>query len=418
MFQLRNVLQSQLFSNMVNMFILYGFGHIIPIILIPYLLNHVGVEGYGLINFILAFSFYFQVVNEYGFDLSNVSHVMRYRSDKEGLSKTFSSIIYCKLLLLLTTFSIYFAIIYIIDVERETLWLYLWGFVRLVGIAIAPYWLFRSMEEVKYITKIVIPVKTLCTIPIFFLVQTVDDLIWVMVCYAAIEIIAGMLAFIIALKHYSLRLKYVLWSDIIFYFKDSTPFFLSTALMRIYKNSNIVILKFFCGDYSAGIYAAAEKLHNAYSSFVSPLLNQVFYPYFVRIKNWVRINRLIIYISVLNLLLLACLYFMSPYVIPLIVENGGSEIAEYFNLFLLLLSISVVTDMIGFPYLGILASAKEVTKTTAWSALFYVLTVAFLVSIGRISVMSLILSLIFTTLICLLSRLYLIRKYKFIGFVK
>ena len=66
---LSQVFKSRLLSNIWNQFLLYGFSSIIPILLIPYLLNVIGVEKYGLVNFAIIFSFYFQIFNEFGFDL-------------------------------------------------------------------------------------------------------------------------------------------------------------------------------------------------------------------------------------------------------------------------------------------------------------------------------------------------------------
>ena len=47
---------SKLFSNIFNQFLLYGFSHLLPFLLMPYLLATVGVAKYGLINFAIAFS--------------------------------------------------------------------------------------------------------------------------------------------------------------------------------------------------------------------------------------------------------------------------------------------------------------------------------------------------------------------------
>ena len=43
----------------------------------------IGVEKYGLVNFAIIFSFYFQIFNEFGFDLSNVRHVVNNRDNQE-----------------------------------------------------------------------------------------------------------------------------------------------------------------------------------------------------------------------------------------------------------------------------------------------------------------------------------------------
>ena len=87
---LSQVFKSRLLSNIWNQFLLYGFSSIIPILLIPYLLNVIGVEKYGLVNFAIIFSFYFQIFNEFGFDLSNVRHVVNNRDNQEKLGRIVS----------------------------------------------------------------------------------------------------------------------------------------------------------------------------------------------------------------------------------------------------------------------------------------------------------------------------------------
>lgn len=57
---------------------------------------------------------------------------------------------------------------------------------------------------------------------------------------------------------------------------------------------NTLVLGFILGDFAVGLYTAAEKLHNAYSSFVSPLLSQIFTYYFTRIKNMGRATKMVL----------------------------------------------------------------------------------------------------------------------------
>ena len=138
MLTVKQIYSSRLFGNIWNQFFLYGFSHIVPIVLIPFLINTVGIEKYGLINFALAFSFYFQLVNEFGFDLSNVRHVVNNRENKRELSRILSSILTCKLLLVVGTLCVYALVVFSVERFREYTLLYSLAFVRLIGIVIAP----------------------------------------------------------------------------------------------------------------------------------------------------------------------------------------------------------------------------------------------------------------------------------------
>ena len=409
---LSQVFKSRLLSNIWNQFLLYGFSSIIPILLIPYLLNVIGVEKYGLVNFAIIFSFYFQIFNEFGFDLSNVRHVVNNRDNQEKLGRIVSSILQCKFFLILCSLFVYILVVGLIPSLRNELTLYILAFIRLIGVVIAPYWLFRSMEDIKYITRISVPIKLLCILPIFLIVKSTDDYALVMLCYALETFVSGIVALFIAQKRYGIKLQIVSAQEVKFYLKDSIPFFSSTFLMRAYKTMNTLVLGFILGDFAVGLYTAAEKLHNAYSSFVSPLLSQIFYSYFTRIKNMGRATKMVLLLCIANTIALACIYFLSPYLIPIFIKTETASITTYFNLFLLLLAISVPADMFGFPYLGVLGKINEVNMTTIYSAIIYIIVVLVLILTHSISIGSVIWALIIANVGCLVLRLYLANKVR------
>ena len=224
--------------------------------------------------------------------------------------------------------------------------------------------------------------------------------------------VSGIVALFIAQKRYGIKLQIVSAQEVKFYLKDSIPFFSSTFLMRAYKTMNTLVLGFILGDFAVGLYTAAEKLHNAYSSFVSPLLSQIFYPYFTRIKNMGRATKMVLLLCIANTIALACIYFLSPYLIPIFIKTETASITTYFNLFLLLLAISVPADMFGFPYLGVLGKINEVNMTTIYSAIIYIIVVLVLILTHSISIGSVIWALIIANVGCLVLRLYLANKVR------
>ncbi len=404
------VIHSKLFGNIFNQFLLYGFSHILPFLLMPYLLSTIGVAKYGLINFAIAFSFYFQVINEWGFDLSNVRHVVKNRDNPSELSKIFMSILTCKTILLCCSFLTYIFIVLIIPEFRKNELLYVFAFLRLAGVIITPYWLFRSMEDMKFVTRISLIVKCICIVPIFFIVKKQGDYLWVMIFFALESVMSGIVSMFIAQRRYKLSLCGVRLSDVYFYFKDSVPFFTSVFLTRIYQTSNTFVLGLVCGETITGIYSAAEKLYNAYASLVSPLINHIFYPYFSRIKDFARINKMVILMLGVNVVVLALIFVTSPYLVPLFIKTETDSILTYFNFFLLLLVFSVANDMLGFPYLGVMGKIKEVKLSTIYASVFYISGALIMVVSEDIDISKLIFLLIVTNSISLIYRLGIIRK--------
>ena len=165
------------------------------------------------------------------------------------------------------------------------------------------------MEDVKYVTRVSLIVKCISILPIFVVVRKPEDFTWVMFFFALETVLSGILALGIAINKYKLLWVRVSFNDVVYYFKDSFPFFTSMFLTRVYQTSNTFILGVVCGDFVTGIYSAAEKLHNVYTSLITPLIEDIFYPYFSRIKDIVKINMMVLSIIALNLfIIISCIF--------------------------------------------------------------------------------------------------------------
>ena len=408
----KRIFKAKIVNNITNQFLLYGFSHIIPFLLMPFLIATIGIEKYGLVNFVLAFSFYFQVVNEWGFDLSNVRHVVANRKDVNRLSYIFTCILSCKGLLVACSLTIYSIIVIAVPEFRKEWPIYLIAFIRLVGIVLTPFWLFRSMEDLKYVTRISLIVETACILPVFIIVREPSDYIWVMIAFMMQTICQSLCAIHIAFKRYKLHLCKVTIKDIIFFFKDSLPFFTSTFLQKSYTTTNTFVLGTFCGASTAGIYTASEKLYSAYSSLLSPLLSQVFYPYFQRVKDFIRINKMVAAICGLNFLFVIIMFVLAPYAVPMFIKEETTTILSYFNIFLFMLLISVPNDILGFPYLGVMGHVSKVNFATMCAAVLYFAIIITVILSSKISIATLIYALIAANMTSLLIRAYYIHRYK------
>lgn len=409
----QRVYRSRLSVNIFSQFILTGFSYIVPVILIPFLVAKLGLENYGVINLAIAFAFYFQVFNEWGFDLSNVHHVVHTQNDTKKLGQLVSAVLQSKAILFSLSSAVYFLLIFSIDKLYAYHLTYTLAALKLLGMVINVNWLFRSMEDSKQVARIILAVKLLLTIPIFFVVNSPEDYNWVIFFFSSEAIVSGIVSLFVAKRLYKISYKFVPFSLCIFYIKDSFSYFASTFFSRVYQTSNVTVLGLVCGEATAGLYSMIEKLHNAYVAFVIPLISNVMYPYFARIKDFTRIDKLVVLISSFNILLLVGLYLISPLYIPILISGDISQFSSYFALFLLLLSISIPVELLGFPYLGVMGFPQKVTFTTALASLSYLFGLLVLLITHSISITSLILLLLVINIICFVARAILIRKLRY-----
>lgn len=408
----KKICHSRLSVNVFSQFILTGFSYVVPIVLIPFLVSNLGIGNYGVVNLAIAFAFYFQVFNEWGFDLSNVRHVVQKQDNVVELGQFVSAVLQCKIILFCLSLLVYILLVAFIDGLYAYRIAYALAALKLLGMVLNVNWLFRSMEDSQYVAKIILSVKLLVTIPIFFIVDAPGDYNWVIFFFSFEAIVSAFVSLIAAKKLYHIRYKFVSLSLCLYYIKDSFPFFASTFFSRVYQTSNITVLGLVCGGVTAGLYSMIEKLHNAYVAFVIPLISNVMYPYFSRIRDFYRINKVVIAISSLNVLLLLALYFLSPLYMSILIKSNIEEFSLYFSLFLLLLSISIPVELLGFPYLGVMGFTNKVTLTTALTAFLYLLGLSILIVTQSVSIVMVTLLLLLVNIICLLTRIVLIKNLR------
>jgi PST family polysaccharide transporter len=267
-----------LLENFVALSVLQGANYILPLITLPYLVRVLGPEKFGLVAFAQAFVGYFQIITDYGFNLSATREISINRENKEKISEIFSSVIVIKSFLFLFSLIIMSVVVFFFNKFGQDRLIYYISFGMVLGQTIFPVWFFQGMEKMRYITFLNILAKVIFTVAIFVVVKESSDYLYVPLLNSLGFIIAGILGLWIVFKDFRIGFKIVKLEELKRQIKEGWYIFISTISINFYKNNSILLLGLFASNEIVGYFIIAKKIIDVLNQ-IAGIISQTVYPY-------------------------------------------------------------------------------------------------------------------------------------------
>jgi PST family polysaccharide transporter len=270
-----------LFSNFFSLTLLQAVNYILPLITLPYLVRVIGVENFGLLAFSVAVIGYFQIVTDYGFNLSATKEISIHRENKDKINEIFSSVMTIKIILGLLGFVMMSILVFSFKKFSTNWGIYLLTYGTVLGQVLFPVWFFQGMEKMKHVTILNILAKSIFTITIFLFIKKANDFYFVPILTSSGFLIVGIISLIIIKKRFHVNFILQPTEKFIFYLKDGWHIFVSIFATSLYTMSTVMLIGLFTNNIIVGYYSAAEKLINAIKGLISPV-SQTLFPYISR----------------------------------------------------------------------------------------------------------------------------------------
>lgn len=330
-----------LIENLLSLSFLQIANYALPLITIPYLVRVLGPEKFGLIMFVQAFTQYFIIVTDYGFNLSATRKLSIERHNKDAICSIFSSVMLIKALFVIIGFAIFLGIVALFPRFRDYWFIYLFTFGAVIGNALFPVWFFQGLEKMRYITYLTLLAKSIFTVSIFVFIRRPSQYMYVPLINSAGMITAGIVALWIVFKNINVKLKIPSIEDMRTQLREGVHIFISTVAVTGYTNTRIFVVGLFTGYNITGYYAIAEKLAVVVQLFPLASVVQAVYPWLSKVysenselakkivKKLQNITTLCAVIAV------AIIFYFAPLIIKLVCAVRYKEVIAIFRLLLI-----------------------------------------------------------------------------------
>ena len=405
--------KKRLLGSFFSLSVLQVFTYILPLITFPYLVKVLGVDKFGLVMFAQAFLMFFNILTDYGFDLSATREVSIHRDNKEKLTEIYGSVISIKTILIFVSFIILTIVVFSFEKFSSDWELYYLSFLLVIGSAMSPIWYFQGMEQMKYITIVSIASKLLFTILIFVVIQEPSDYIYVPLLNGFGFIFGGVVSLWIIYKKFKQPFVFQKFNTLIIHFKDSSQFFLSRVSVTIYTSANAFVLGIFTNNEMVGYYSIAEKLYQALQSIYHPIVRTV-YPYFSKNKNLNMYKKLFFSIVTFHMIAFMIVFNFSKELIDLLFNLQGDEVINVFTLFLFSSILHIPAIFLGYPFLAAFGYPKYANITVVYGSLFHIVGLISLALFNYINIYSVSSMVILTESVVFFTRIHYVRKVNLI----
>jgi PST family polysaccharide transporter len=283
---------------------------ILPLIVLPYLIEVIGVEKFGLTAFAASLVNYFLNVTQYGFSLSAVRDLSKNQENPYKIEEIYNSVMNTKLVLLLVSGVAYLLIILLMPSFSEYFWLYVFSFGLVIGDVLFPKWFFQGIEQMRFITLINILFKLTYVILVFVFIRTENDYVFVPLFQSVGFLFGGVYSLFLIQKKHKIKYKLVAWNVILEQLKLSFSSFVTLIVPTLYSNTSVFLLGVFTNNTLVGFFSGAIRISNAFSSF-NQILTRTFYPFVNKTKNSIdKVNKIIIGCGlIVTVLMLSSAYY-------------------------------------------------------------------------------------------------------------
>lgn len=402
--------EKTLLVNIIDLLIIQGLNYLLPFIALPFLFRTLGATMYGIVATSYSFYMFCNIIIDFGYNLSATREISMHINSKGDIDKIVSITLASKIVITILCLLGATIIIESIPNYRE----YNHVFYLMMGIPIAncffPIWYFQGVEKMGYMTLTTTLAKVLSFIPMFIIVRSKEDILYVAILYSLGYVLSSIVSIVLLKIRFNVKFVPVSPIKIVDSIKKSAPFFLSRISASLYSLGNTLVLSAMCGSQMAGLYDVAQKLIEAFNGLISPI-SQALYPYMIKTKNIQVIKKFLYLGTCIGLVSFFICVIGDKFLLELLYGEISDFTVKAFKILSICLLFIIPNYLMGYPFLAAMGHIKYTNYTVIFAGFYYLCVISVLISCEFINIVTVASLYVSCHFIVLVFRIFGIKKY-------
>lgn len=354
--------RKKILENFLSLGCLKGTTLLLPLLIIPHLMNTIGLELMGLLALVTAICAYLNTLIDYGFAYTGTREIAQNNFDKYKNTQLLVDITICKLFLSSMGLLIILISSNFIAFIKDNIVLILLSSFNVIFLSLCPSWFFQGLEDMKKIAIGEVIGKIVSFILIIFFVEYKSDIYLIPIFYLVGQVFSLIMYIYFILRYVDFsKFRITSFNDIYSKLNKDWNMFINILFPNFYNIYSYLILGIFGTLIHVGVYDIARKVLNV-SEQALGIVSKVYFP--VLAKNINKFKEFLKVMLVGSMALLILNYIFIQYGLSYLFDNNLDLAKRLMYIQLLAPFIYALMISYGINYLGVLGEDKVLRNIT------------------------------------------------------
>jgi polysaccharide transporter, PST family len=351
---LNRVLKHPVAQNALSLFTVQIARYILPIITIPYLARILGPEALGLVVFTQVSAQWFEMLLDYGFNLSATREIARHRDNEKQVVEIVSGVMGASVFLLVLSGLVAIVMGLNIPLFKQHSDYLIWAWLMGIFQGLSPLWYFQGMERMRSPVMIDLGVRIASTICTFLLIKTIGDA-WKVLALQAISAFFVYGLMLIGMYR-NIPWKHPCFNSSFTTLRMSWNMFLFRSSVSLFTTANTFIIGLFLPVKEIAFFGEAQRLTRTIGSLANPITQAVFprvsYLISIDLKKAAKLVVInIILMSIGSCCLSVILVVSSPLIVSILFGDKFSSAIPLLQFLVILLPFMSLNYVLGIQWM-------------------------------------------------------------------